>query len=179
VADNAKKAAWFKIPAAYPLTLPPRGRATAIIRLGFSHGRSANPVAQFPRSGDDSPSPKGERRGERESFVASQHWRSDGKICKIRDVLAYALKSFIGAFSAFLVQPLIGKYILPWFGGGTSVWTTCMLFFQVLCWVVTLPLIFCSSNSGRAAQVIVHVVLLLSAVLLLSHHARRCLEAAR
>ena len=43
----------------------------------------------------------------------------------------YALTIFIGAFLLFQVQPLIGKYILPWFGGGPGVWTTCMLFFQV------------------------------------------------
>ncbi len=44
----------------------------------------------------------------------------------------YALTIFTGAFLLFLVQPLIGKYILPWFGGGPGVWTTCMLFFQVM-----------------------------------------------
>jgi hypothetical protein len=43
----------------------------------------------------------------------------------------YALTIFTGAFLLFHVQPLIGKYILPWFGGGPGVWTTCMLFFQV------------------------------------------------
>lgn len=32
----------------------------------------------------------------------------------------------------FQVQPLIGKFILPWFGGSPGVWTTCMLFFQVV-----------------------------------------------
>jgi hypothetical protein len=44
----------------------------------------------------------------------------------------YGLTIFIGAFLLFQVQPLIGKYILPWFGGGPGVWTTCMLFFQAL-----------------------------------------------
>lgn len=44
----------------------------------------------------------------------------------------YALTIFLSAFLLFLVQPLIGKYILPWFGGTPAVWTTCMLFFQVL-----------------------------------------------
>jgi tetratricopeptide (TPR) repeat protein len=44
----------------------------------------------------------------------------------------YALTIFTGAFLLFLVQPLIGKYILPWFGGAPAVWTTCMLFFQML-----------------------------------------------
>src|SRR6266481_4938016 len=45
---------------------------------------------------------------------------------------AYALTIFTGAFLLFQVQPLIGKYILPWFGGSPGVWTTCMVFFQVL-----------------------------------------------
>ena len=44
----------------------------------------------------------------------------------------YGLTIFIGAFLLFQVQPVIGKYILPWFGGAPSVWTTCMLFFQVV-----------------------------------------------
>lgn len=30
----------------------------------------------------------------------------------------------------FLVQPLISKLILPWFGGSSAVWITCLLFFQ-------------------------------------------------
>jgi len=47
-------------------------------------------------------------------------------------MFVYALTIFTGAFLLFEVQPLIGKYILPWFGGGTGVWTTCMLFFQML-----------------------------------------------
>lgn len=39
---------------------------------------------------------------------------------------------FVGAFLLFLVQPIIGKTILPWFGGSPAVWTTCLLFFQLL-----------------------------------------------
>ena len=39
---------------------------------------------------------------------------------------------FAGAFLLFQVQPLIAKYILPWFGGGPTAWSTCMVFFQVL-----------------------------------------------
>jgi len=35
-----------------------------------------------------------------------------------------------GAFLLFSVQLMIGKYILPWFGGTAGVWTTCLLFFQ-------------------------------------------------
>ncbi|MBL8910508.1 MAG: ferrichrome ABC transporter permease [Archangium sp.] len=38
----------------------------------------------------------------------------------------------LSAFLLFLVQPLIGKVVLPWFGGAPAVWTTCLLFFQVV-----------------------------------------------
>lgn len=44
---------------------------------------------------------------------------------------AFALNIFVGAFLVFLVQPLIARYILPWFGGSRSVWSASMLFFQV------------------------------------------------
>jgi SAM-dependent methyltransferase len=43
-----------------------------------------------------------------------------------------ALTIFLGAFLLFQVQPVVSKMILPWFGGGPAVWTTCLLFFQVL-----------------------------------------------
>ena len=45
-------------------------------------------------------------------------------------MLPFALAIFTGAFLLFLGQPLVGKYILPWYGGGPGVWTTCLLFFQ-------------------------------------------------
>ncbi len=42
----------------------------------------------------------------------------------------YALTLFASAFLLFGVQPLVGKFALPWFGGTPAVWTACMLFFQ-------------------------------------------------
>lgn len=44
----------------------------------------------------------------------------------------FLLTVFCSAFLLFQVQPLISKYILPWFGGSPAVWTTCMLFFQLM-----------------------------------------------
>ncbi|WP_238136774.1 spermidine synthase [Variovorax sp. JS1663] len=38
---------------------------------------------------------------------------------------------FTSAFLLFLVQPLIAKQILPWFGGSAAVWSVCMVFFQL------------------------------------------------
>ncbi len=47
-------------------------------------------------------------------------------------MLPFGLAIFTGAFLLFLVQLVMARFILPWFGGGPAVWTTCMLFFQVL-----------------------------------------------
>jgi len=45
-------------------------------------------------------------------------------------MIRFAPTIFLGAFLLFLVQPLIARAVLPWFGGSASVWTVCMLFFQ-------------------------------------------------
>src|SRR6478609_9152662 len=45
-------------------------------------------------------------------------------------MLLSALTIFTSAFLLFLVQPIVAKEILPWFGGSAAVWTTCLVFFQ-------------------------------------------------
>ncbi len=79
-------------------------------------------------------------------------------------MLVYALTIFTGAFLLFQVQPLIGKYILPWFGGGPGVWTTCMLFFQVLLLGGYAYAYFTSRWLKPRSQAIVHFALLLAAL---------------
>ena len=80
---------------------------------------------------------------------------------------AYALTIFTGAFLLFQVQPLIGKYILPWFGGGPGVWTTCMLFFQVLLLGGYAYAHFTSRWLKPRTQAVVHLVLLAASLALL------------
>ena len=55
----------------------------------------------------------------------------NGKFGKFITGILFAVTIFLGAFLLFQVQPLIGRFLLPWFGGSPEVWTTCMLFFQV------------------------------------------------
>ncbi|MEX0671109.1 MAG: fused MFS/spermidine synthase [Pirellulales bacterium] len=44
----------------------------------------------------------------------------------------FALTVFSSGFLLFQVQPLISRFILPWFGGSPAVWTAAMLFFQAV-----------------------------------------------
>jgi len=47
-------------------------------------------------------------------------------------MLAPALTILLASFLLFLVQPMLAKQILPWFGGSAGVWTICVTFFQVV-----------------------------------------------
>src|SRR5437870_5353265 len=60
----------------------------------------------------------------------------------------------------FLVQPLIGKMILPTLGGTPAVWNTCMVFFQAVLLVGYAYTHSLSTWSNRRLQVIVHLCLL-------------------
>jgi hypothetical protein len=76
----------------------------------------------------------------------------------------YAFAVFSGAFLLFQVQPLIGKYILPWFGGAPAVWTTCLLVFQVLLLAGYAYAYLSTRWLKPRVQVIVHLVLLAAAI---------------
>ena len=82
-------------------------------------------------------------------------------------MFAFSLTIFWGAFLLFLVQPLIARFILPWFGGGPAVWTTCMLFFQLLLLGGYAYAHFSISRLTPRRQVITHLCLLALAVALL------------
>src|SRR5215204_7099288 len=71
---------------------------------------------------------------------------------------------FISAFLLFQVQPIISKKILPWFGGSPAVWTTCMLFFQMLLLGGYSYAHAITRRLKPRTQVILHLVLLVAAI---------------
>ena len=71
------------------------------------------------------------------------------------------------ALLLFAVQPLIARYLLPWFGGGPGVWTTCMLFFQALLLGGYLYAHLSVRHLGTRGQVVLHLLLLASALALI------------
>lgn len=79
----------------------------------------------------------------------------------------FGLTIFAGAFLLFQVQPLMGKFILPWFGGSPAVWTTCVLFFQLLL-LGGYAYAHLSTRCLRPrGQALLHAALLVAAVVLL------------
>lgn len=88
-------------------------------------------------------------------------------------MLTYAITIFTGAFLLFQVEPLLARYILPWFGGTSAVWITCMLFFQLLLvagygWAHLL-----ATRLSPRRQAVVHVALVAACVLLMGALAMR------
>ena len=65
------------------------------------------------------------------SFAAeARSKRAATVLAAVRLPVFFGITILSSACLLFLVQPLISKLILPWFGGSAAVWTTCMLFFQ-------------------------------------------------
>jgi hypothetical protein len=81
--------------------------------------------------------------------------------------MLYAATIFLSSFLLFLVQPLIARLILPWFGGSAAVWTTCMLFFQTVLLAGYAYAHFLHAKARGRVQPVVHTVLLIAAVALL------------
>jgi MFS family permease len=84
--------------------------------------------------------------------------------------MQYFISVFISAFLVFQIQPIISKIILPWFGGGASVWTTCMLFFQFFLLVGYSYAYMLTKILRVKGQIVVHIVCLLLSLFLLPNN---------
>lgn len=85
-----------------------------------------------------------------------------------RAPLLFALTIFASAYLLFQVQPLISKFILPWFGGSPAVWTTAMLFFQCTLFAGYVYAHLLTRRRSPRTQAAIHLGLLLVAAALAS-----------
>ena len=81
--------------------------------------------------------------------------------------LLNGLTIFLSALLLFQVEPLIGKIILPWFGGVAAVWTVCLLFFQVVLLLGYLYAHLLTGRWGRRTQGWIHTAVLAASLLVL------------
>ena len=79
----------------------------------------------------------------------------------------FALSIFLSAFLLFQIQPMIGKFILPWFGGTPAVWSTAMLFFQVLLTGGYAYAYWLIGRVKQKQQVVIHISLIGFAIIVL------------
>jgi hypothetical protein len=80
----------------------------------------------------------------------------------------FAVTLLLSSLLLFVIQPMVGKMVLPWLGGTPAVWNTCLLFFQI----VLLAAFAYAHASGRwlraRASTLVHVGLLLIPLVILA-----------
>jgi SAM-dependent methyltransferase len=79
----------------------------------------------------------------------------------------YAFTIFVSAFLLFLVQPVMAKQILPWFGGSAAVWTTCLVFFQTTLLLGYAYADLIVRRLSPRSQVTVHIALLIASCVML------------
>ncbi len=79
-------------------------------------------------------------------------------------MLLYALTIFASAFLLFLVQPIMAKQILPWFGGSAAVWTTCLVFFQFVLLFGYAYSDWITRKLAARRQVALHIALLVASL---------------
>ncbi len=79
---------------------------------------------------------------------------------------SYAVLTFLSALLLFLVQPLMARAVLPWFGGAASVWTTSLLFYQALLFA-GYAYAHLGRRLGLRRQALVHVAIVILSLLVL------------
>ena len=82
-------------------------------------------------------------------------------------LILYSATVFLSAFLIFLVQPMIGKMILPLVGGAPAAWNSCLLFFQTLMLAGYSYAHFSIRRLGLYRQALTHLLLMLVALILL------------
>src|SRR5262245_11110745 len=102
---------------------------------------------------------QGESRLDSTGALAQGGLREDTGLIVV--LLLYSITMFVGATLLFVVQPMVGKMILPLLGGTPAVWSTCMVFFQA---ALLAGYAYAHASASRLAvgrQILLHFALLL------------------
>ena len=107
------------------------------------------------------------RRGQRRRSPAAGLPRVGLSARRRGAVAVYAAAIFLSAFLLFQVELIMGRLVLPWFGGSAAVWMVTVLFFQVVLVLGYLYAHLLVSHVPPRRQMLVHVPVLLATLLVL------------
>jgi len=79
----------------------------------------------------------------------------------------YGVAVFVAAFLLFQVEPIMGRLILPWFGGSAAIWLVAVMFFQVVLVLGYLYAHLLVRHVKAERQMFVHVPVLLASLAVL------------
>lgn len=81
--------------------------------------------------------------------------------------ILYGGTIFLSSLLLFLIQPIMAKAILPWFGGSAGVWTSAMLFFQIVLLLGYAWAHWTTQHLAPRVQIGLHIAMLAGSLLLL------------
>ncbi len=87
--------------------------------------------------------------------------QEESRSASASQAVIYAMAVFAGAILVFQIQPIAGKFLLPAFGGGASVWTACLFFFQSMLLAGYSYAYLLTATLKPGGQAIVHGTLLI------------------
>jgi hypothetical protein len=92
--------------------------------------------------------------------------RHDGPDRSSLSLVVFSFSMFLSATLLFVVEPMIGKMLMPMLGGTPAVWNTCLVFFQAVLLAGYLYAHAALRFLGRRTQIAVHLALVLSPLLI-------------
>lgn len=84
--------------------------------------------------------------------------------------ILYSIATFLSAYLLFVIQPILAKKLLPWFGSSPNAWLSVILFFQAALLLGYLYAFLMSRMGSLTRQGIIQSVLILFCCLLLPIH---------
>ncbi|MFZ1083797.1 MAG: fused MFS/spermidine synthase [Terracidiphilus sp.] len=85
-------------------------------------------------------------------------------------LVVFTLSMFVSATLLFLVEPMLAKMALPMLGGTPAVWNTCLVFFQTVLLAGYLYAYAVTKWLRRSTQILLQIVLALTALIVLPLH---------
>lgn len=113
----------------------------------------------------DYPTPHNVFGASRASELVMRSKSMTGKVLSGFAMLTLAsITMALGAATMFALQPMIGKLLAPWLGSVPAVWTTCMLFFQMVLLGGYVYVHILTKLCGMKMQLLVHLAVVVLSV---------------
>src|ERR1041384_6817443 len=109
--------------------------------------------------------------------IADRPERDFAAAAQLISVPLFTLTVFVSAALVFMVEPIIGRLVLPTLGGSPAVWNTSLAFFQAALLVGYGYAHLLQRIASMRRQVIIHALVLIAATAVLPLHVPHAIGA--
>src|ERR1700733_3446638 len=97
---------------------------------------------------------------------ATLELRKVGPVSSRLSLFLFSLSMFLSAALLFVVEPMVGKMLMPLLGGTPAVWNTCVVFFQIMLLAGYLYAHAALRYLSRRKQIVLHLIVVVSPLLI-------------